>query len=180
MKALDRPYTPAELDVIRVLESTNPAQAAEYINNLAIIDAHAKDGVTASLGATSGKEIAEAMLGLVFVGLAIWFIAWILINVFKSPEQSDIDQQVGAALTEDRNYERAAGISAGGITRNPEAENTVKAFINLNGELCAEIVSVRPLAISNTAEVICIEYRGGSDRVTYVINMATGALRKTG
>lgn len=56
----------------------------------------------------------------------------------------------------------------------------MKAFINLHGELCAEIVRVKPLALPNTAEVTCIEYTGGSSRVTYVINLVSGDLQKAG
>lgn len=74
----------------------------------------------------------------------------------------------------------SSSIPAGGRPTNPEAENTVKAFINLHGELCAEIVSVKPLALPNTAEVTCVEYRGGSSHVTYVINIVSGDLQKAG
>lgn len=71
-------------------------------------------------------------------------------------------------------------IPTGGRPTNPQAESTVKAFINLQGQLCAEIVGVRPLAQPNTAEVTCIEYTGGTSRVTYVINLVSGDLQKAG
>jgi hypothetical protein len=69
---------------------------------------------------------------------------------------------------------------SGGRFSKSEAEDVVKAFINLQGELCAEIVSARPQSLPDTMEVTCIEYRGGSARVTYVVNTATGDLKKAG
>ncbi len=74
----------------------------------------------------------------------------------------------------------SAPIPTGGRPTNPEAESTIKAFINLNGQLCAEIVGIRPLAMPDTAEVKCVEYRGGSSNVTYIINIKTGELQKAG
>ena len=65
------------------------------------------------------------------------------------------------------------------MSRN-DAESIIKAFINVQGHLCADVVSTRPLALPNAAEVKCIEYRGGSNTVTYVVNMKSGRVEKGG
>lgn len=46
--------------------------------------------------------------------------------------------------------------------------------INLNGLLCAEVVSVNKLTLPNKAEVTCITYRGGSSTSTYIVDVSTG------
>ncbi|MCL4069329.1 hypothetical protein M3484_22480 [Pseudomonas sp. GX19020] len=56
----------------------------------------------------------------------------------------------------------------------------VATVINLNGHLCARVTDVRPLEQSNTYEVTCIEYRGGSGTVRYIMNAATGVAFKAG
>ena len=56
-----------------------------------------------------------------------------------------------------------------------DAKDAVAALINLNGHLCAEPVDVRPLKVRQSAfEVTCIEYRGGSGRVRYIVDGASG------
>lgn len=47
-------------------------------------------------------------------------------------------------------------------------------MLNLNGLLCAKVVSVAPLERANTYEVTCIAYRGGSTNKTYIFNGNTG------
>lgn len=52
-------------------------------------------------------------------------------------------------------------------------DNTDKAlrlFINLTGNLCAKVVSVHKLEVSDYYEVRCIEYRGGTGTVDYLVN----------
>jgi hypothetical protein len=48
--------------------------------------------------------------------------------------------------------------------------------INLSGNLCAEVVSVSELSVGGGGvfEVVCIEYRGGSSTVTYIIDTRDG------
>lgn len=46
----------------------------------------------------------------------------------------------------------------------------IATMINLEGYLCAEVVSVRELQISGVYEIICIEYRGGSGQVRYIVD----------
>lgn len=60
-------------------------------------------------------------------------------------------------------------------TDRADAKDAVAALINLNGHLCAEPVDVRPLKVRQSAfEVTCIEYRGGSGRVRYIVDAASG------
>ncbi len=40
--------------------------------------------------------------------------------------------------------------------------------INANGFLCAKVVEVLPLALKDTYEVTCVEYRGGKRTVEYL------------
>lgn len=52
-------------------------------------------------------------------------------------------------------------------------DNTDKAlrlFINLTGNLCAKVVSVHKLEVPDYFEVRCIEYRGGTGTVDYLVN----------
>lgn len=52
-------------------------------------------------------------------------------------------------------------------------EDLVKVFINASGQLCADILSVRPLDAGNRAEVICKEHVDRPGRVTYEIDLST-------
>jgi hypothetical protein len=65
MKLLDRPFTAAELDVIRALEASDPARAEAYVENLARIDsakaeAAVKAEAQAKATANAKLEAAEA------------------------------------------------------------------------------------------------------------------------
>ena len=62
----------------------------------------------------------------------------------------------------------------GAIASNNDAEEGMALLINLNGLLCAKVVSVTPLKIEKTYEVRCIEYRGGTRTVDYIVNLKTG------
>ena len=55
-----------------------------------------------------------------------------------------------------------------------EAREMMATLINLNGHLCARVISVSPLRMDRAYEVICVEYRGGQGTVTYIVNMKTG------
>jgi hypothetical protein len=61
-----------------------------------------------------------------------------------------------------------------------ELKEVMAAMINLNGQLCAKVIEVRPLRIANQYEVTCIEYRGGSGTVRYIFNAKTGEAFKGG
>lgn len=43
-------------------------------------------------------------------------------------------------------------------------------FINLTGNLCAKVLSVQKLDLPDYFEVRCIEYRGGTGTVDYLVN----------
>jgi len=69
-------------------------------------------------------------------------------------------------------------IAGSAVASSAYADNaeSVALAINLTGQLCAEIVSVKPLEVgggSSVFEVVCIEYRGGSATVTYLIDTRT-------
>jgi hypothetical protein len=68
--------------------------------------------------------------------------------------------------------------AAPAIRDNPDATqqaDVVKALINLNGHLCATILDVRPRQSRDGAfEVTCIEYRGGSGQVRYLVDGQSG------
>jgi len=56
-----------------------------------------------------------------------------------------------------------------------EHGEVIATVLNLNGLLCARVVSVEPLRVSSDAfEVTCVEYRGGTGTVRYIVNAANG------
>lgn len=65
----------------------------------------------------------------------------------------------------------APSVSSGG---DMSAEKAAALMLNLNGHLCAEVVRINPLKQAKVYEVRCIEYRGGTGTVDYVLDMNTG------
>ncbi len=59
-----------------------------------------------------------------------------------------------------------------------EIDEQIATVINVNGFLCARVISVRPLEMKNIYEVRCVEYRNGSGTVDYIMNAATGIVYK--
>ena len=57
---------------------------------------------------------------------------------------------------------------------NEEVKETMATALNLGGHLCARVTEIRPLALDKRYEVTCIEYRGGSAKVTYIFDTRTG------
>jgi len=56
-----------------------------------------------------------------------------------------------------------------------EHGEVIATVLNLNGLLCARVVAVEPLQVSSDAfEVTCVEYRGGTGTVRYIVNAADG------
>lgn len=51
-----------------------------------------------------------------------------------------------------------------------DADKALRLFINLTGNLCAKVVSVHKLEVPDYYEVRCIEYRGGTGTVDYLVN----------
>lgn len=58
------------------------------------------------------------------------------------------------------------------------AEEMMATFLNLKGQLCAKVVKVSRLSLPDTYEVSCIEYRGGSGTVDYIVNVKNGEVFK--
>ena len=59
-----------------------------------------------------------------------------------------------------------------------EAEELMATVLNLKGQLCAKVVNISKLSIPDTYEVRCIEYRGGSGTVDYIVNVKSGEVFK--
>lgn len=53
-------------------------------------------------------------------------------------------------------------------------------MINANGDLCASVVDIRPLESEDRFEITCIEYRGGSGTVRYIMDTEKGVIFKAG
>lgn len=51
-----------------------------------------------------------------------------------------------------------------------DTDKALRLFINLTGNLCAKVVSVHKLEVPDYYEVRCIEYRGGTGTVDYLVN----------
>jgi len=60
-----------------------------------------------------------------------------------------------------------------GMSRS-DLNKVIGLIINTNGMLCAEVVSVSPLKQKDVYEVRCIEYRGGTGTVDYIMNAREG------
>jgi hypothetical protein len=50
----------------------------------------------------------------------------------------------------------------------------VATMLNLNGFLCAKVTDFRKLEVADQYEVTCVEYRGGSGTVRYILDLSTG------
>lgn len=59
-----------------------------------------------------------------------------------------------------------------------DAEEMMATFLNLKGQLCAKVANVSKLSMPDTYEVRCIEYRGGSGTVDYIVNLKSGEVFK--
>lgn len=56
-----------------------------------------------------------------------------------------------------------------------DLKKMTKLILNTNGLLCADVIDIRPLKVrDNVYEVECIEYRGGQNRKTYIMDAAKG------
>ena len=55
-----------------------------------------------------------------------------------------------------------------------DLKEMVATMINMNGFLCATVKDIRPLQIADQYEVTCIEYRGGSGTVRYILDARKG------
>lgn len=76
-----------------------------------------------------------------------------------------------------------AGVLMFAYTHTSKADELLEKIatvINLNGHLCASVTDVRPLELQDVYEVTCIEYRGGSGEVRYIMNARQGSAFKAG
>ncbi len=65
------------------------------------------------------------------------------------------------------------------LAGNREADEMMATLINMNGKLCAKVISVRRLAVNpKVFEVRCIEYRGGDGTIDYIVDTNTGLVRE--
>ena len=89
------------------------------------------------------------------------------------------------SLTEDQRRElmlfgmKAMGLNVGlgdieNTPSNTEIAEVIETGLNLNGHLCAALVSIRPLELEHTYEAVCVAYRGGSAQKSYVIRALEG------
>ncbi len=65
------------------------------------------------------------------------------------------------------------------LAQDQETNELIAMMLNMNGLLCAEIVTVSRLG-NDRLEVTCIEYRGGHGTVRYILDMNTGRAFKAG
>lgn len=68
-------------------------------------------------------------------------------------------------------------ISSAEMTRE-ELKTMTATVINMNGGLCAEVVNISPLVQKGLFEVRCIEYRGGTGTVDYIMDANKGTAFK--
>lgn len=61
-----------------------------------------------------------------------------------------------------------------------ELKEMTALIINANGFLCASVSDIRPLRISNQYEVTCVEFRGGSGTVRYIMDATKGTAFRAG
>lgn len=67
--------------------------------------------------------------------------------------------------------------SAGVGGYSNEAMRKMATLINLNGELCGEVLSVRQRSGTSIYMVECTRYRNGDGRVTYEVDLGSGQVR---
>jgi hypothetical protein len=111
-----------------------------------------------------GHEGPSTSFAIVLVSLIVLLLVGILIytSTVQTPAVQTPAVQRPAVQTP------ASGMS------DTEARQMVGLAINLNGFLCGEVLMVTPLKVSpDIVEVECIEYRGGSERVRYLLNAKT-------
>lgn len=106
------------------------------------------------------------------IGLAIWAaIALILLSaVFNSGSNTPTPIHSPTA-TSDTNGPRTVPSGPHEDTRK-----TLALLINMRGELCARVDSVRRIE-GDTYAVSCTRYRDGSGSATYEVNAATGNVK---
>lgn len=70
-----------------------------------------------------------------------------------------------------------SSISASAMT-DDELKEMTATIINLNGYLCAFVISISPTLNDEVYRVSCVEYRDGSGSATYLMNARTAEVIK--
>ena len=139
-----------------------------------------------------GRDALMGCLGILIIGGAIYGISQMSGCSEKSSEATEtgvanasvVENIVEAAGATNSTTAAAArpGSKRTSSERLPSKQESAEAIatvINLNGHLCARVTDVAPLKVSGSVyEVTCVEYRGGTGKVRYVVNSDTGAAFK--
>lgn len=69
-------------------------------------------------------------------------------------------------------------VFAASVSGQPKMDvnETMATMINLNGQLCAKVLSIKP-AGPNVYEVECTRYRDGTGKATYLYDAKTGKVK---
>lgn len=109
----------------------------------------------------SSKEVAIVLIVSI---IGIWYLA----------KRDSGNESIKSQSTATSVSQGAQAAPDSGINSN-EAKELAALMINLNKHLCAEVIEIRPLKVNkNVHEVTCIEYRGGTGRKTYLIDVEKG------
>ncbi|WP_206377610.1 zinc ribbon domain-containing protein [Sphingobium sp. TB-6] len=132
-----------------------------------------------------GRAALIGCLGLLLLGGAIYGISQIggcserpagEVGVANSAVVENVVEAAEANLTgpakTKSKSERAAYKP---LPSKKESAEAIATVINLNGHLCARVTNVAPLRMRDSVyEVTCVEYRGGTGTVRYIVNANTG------
>lgn len=170
------------------IEKKCPA-CAELIKSEARVCKHCGYQYTQAEMAEQRKATEEAEQ-TVATGCGIIVLAGLIYGIYSLSgcgEKNEQPQPVLGFSTEGTSAEKAdyeePPVAAPSATLNSlkrqEYGETIATAINLNGLLCAKVTRVQPLKVNDsTFEVTCIEYRGGSGTVRYIVNTDTGVAFK--
>ena len=119
--------------------------------------------------ANSGPSEAVFGIGCFIIFLLIIYGVYTLLVDNEAPSTAGDNYEIGGVSgTQDKllPYQSRALQEHGEL---------IATAINLNGLLCAKVVSATPIAVQSDVFVVtCIEYRGGRGRVEYIVNAKTG------
>lgn len=68
-------------------------------------------------------------------------------------------------------------VTAKDVRKVPSSKETAELVamgLNLNGHLCASVISIAPLKNAGVYEITCVANRGGSAKKTYMGDSKTG------
>lgn len=137
------------------------------------------------------EEAAQAMglgcLAILVIGGLIWAVSTCsespedkepLVSVYNSGNSSNAAAAEITEPTKANPKPETIPSPTPSLSRN-EAGEGIATAINLNGFLCAKVIEAKPLRMKQDVyEVTCIEYRGGSGRVRYIVDANSGVAYK--